>query len=383
MSISYLSLHGVRNLKDVSLDFHEHFNFFIGSNGSGKTSLLETIYLLGTSRSFRTHLYRKVVNYDEHSLTVFGRLKEGDSLVQIGVQKDRHGDTKIKINQEPCRQSAHLAKILPLQLYYSDSFQVIDSAPKIRREILDWGVFHVKHDYFKLWAHYQKVLKQRNAWLRGVDEFGGNLKWSLRQEPCPWNILLSDYADKVHLMRQEYFQEFVLIFQNIIKDFFQIPITIAYFKGWGSANNKKVDFNDNASSSLSSSDSLLCYLEKDTERDKKIGYTHHGAHKADIYIRIEQGDVKDLFSRGQQKLVVIAIKLAQGILLSRLVNKDCVYLMDDICAEFDQDNLSVVMNYFAKIPGQVFFTGTNEKAYNFSSLLNNAKVFHVKHGKIT
>ncbi len=370
MSISYISIQGVRNLETVSLDFHDRYNFFVGPNGSGKTSLLEAIYLLGTARSFRTHLYRKVVNHDKECLTVFGHIvDEFNNTIQMGVQKDKDGDTQIKIDQLPCRQSAILAQHLPLQLYYPDSFKIIDSSPKIRREILDWGVFHVKQEYFKVWSQYQRVLKQRNAWLRGVDEFGNSLEWKLKQGPCPWDNLLSDYAKKIHQMRIEYMDKFLPIFESLITDFFGSTLKLRYSKGWGHADNFSED--------------LLYYLIKDRERDHKMGYTHHGPHKADILIQHNDRHVKDFFSRGQQKLVIIAIKLAQGILLSESANKECIYLLDDICAEFDENYLDLVMQYLSKIPGQIFFTGVTDKIFKSKSFFKGqGKMFHVKQGKV-
>lgn len=370
MSISYLSVQGVRNLQNISLHFDERYNFFIGPNGSGKTSLLEAIYLLGTARSFRTHLYNKVVHHEQNSLTVFGEIIDRDRDVQMGVQKDKNGETQIKINHLPCRQSAYLAQQLPLQLYYPDSFKIIDSSPKIRREVLDWGVFHVKHEYFKVWSQFQRVLRQRNAWLRGIDETGSALKWHVRQGICPWNKMLSDYAENIHQMRLDYFRRFLPIFEKVISVFFGTMLTVSYVKGWGPVHGDEL------------AEPLLSCLERDKERDLKMGYTHHGPHKADIIIQQDHQLVKDFFSRGQQKLVIIAIKLAQGILLSQLTEKKCIYLLDDICAEFDEYYLRIVMEYLSEVPGQIFFTGINEQIFKAMSCFNEGKMFHVKQGNV-
>lgn len=405
MSISYLSIEGVRNLRNVSLNLHERYNFFIGDNGSGKTSLLEAIYLLGTARSFRTHLYNKVVNHEENHLTVFGKIteklinsnKSSDKEVratpiQMGVQKEKNGETQIKIDHLPCRQSAQLAIHLPLQLYYPDSFKIIDSGPKIRREVLDWGVFHVKHDYFKNWSQYQRILKQRNAWLRGSDE-NFNSTWNSRQGMCPWDKPLSEYAEIIHQMRLDYFQQLLPILQKLLIDFFgsdfSAKLSIQYAKGWGKKEHNDNDNEDNALEynedliTDSVEHSLNIYLNKDRSRDIKMGYTHHGPHKADIIIQHNGRLIKDVFSRGQQKLVIIAIKLAQGLLLSQVAGKECIYLLDDICAEFDEHHLKKVMNYLEEVPGQVFFTGIHEQVFHTIPWFKEGKVFHVKQGEVS
>lgn len=361
MSITSLQIHGVRNLNDISLTLDPRFNFFIGENGSGKTSLLEAIYLLGTSRSFRTHLYHKVVNYDQKQLTVFGELLlSNGNPVYLGVQKEKDGTTQIKIDHLPCRQSAHLAQYLPLQLYYPDSFKIIDASPQIRREMLDWGVFHQQADYFKLWGDYQRILKQRNAWLRD----SRNRRVAL----CPWDKLLSDQATRIHQSRQDYFQQFLPIFEDVMSRFLDEPLEIVYFKGW----REKENF----------SEALLHCLEKDRERDIYLGYTQHGPHKADIIIQQRGHAVKDFFSRGQQKLVIIAIKIAQGLLLSQITGKSCVYLLDDVFAEFDATHWQTVMNFLSEIPGQIFFTGLSEDIFKTIPFFDQGKMFHVKHGGV-
>lgn len=359
MSIAHLSIQGVRNLDNVSLDLHERYNFFIGPNGSGKTSLLEAIYLLGTARSFRTHLYNKVVQHDKAHLTVFGCIHEQDEIDNIGVQKARDGGTEIKINQISCRHSAYLARHLPLQLYYPDSFKIIDATSKVRREILDWGVFHINPDYFKVWAQYQRVLKQRNAWLRG-----GVRNINIAE----WDKLLSDYADKIHQMREDYFQLFLPLFEDVLHDLLsatdtKLLLSVSYSKGW-------------------KEESLLDALSHDKDRDMRMGYTHHGPHKADIVFQDNHRLIKDVYSRGQQKLVIMAIKLAQGLLLSQVSNRQCVYLLDDINAEFDDIYFSKVMEYLSKISAQIFLTGVSEQPFHAASWFDQGKLFHVKQGVV-
>src|SRR5688500_17831741 len=147
-TLTRLAISGLRNITEASLEPSPGFNLICGNNGSGKTSLLEAIYLLGMGRSFRSHLQKPLVAHEQTHATVFGQTLEG---VTIGVQRPVRGPQTIKIGGRPAEGLAHLTRNLPIQLINTDTFQLLEGSPRERRQFLDWGVFHVEHVFLQYW----------------------------------------------------------------------------------------------------------------------------------------------------------------------------------------------------------------------------------------
>lgn len=325
MSLTHLNIHHVRNISSATLTLHPRYNVFHGENGSGKTSALEAIYLLGTGRSFCTHDISALIRHKEPALTVFARTNTDES---VSIQKSLSHPMQVKLNQQPCRRSSELAHFLPCQAFYQDIFQIIDEGPAVRRGLLDWGLFHVKQSYHDLWKNYRRVIKQRNALLR---------QKANQQHFIPWNKMLVELSTELDQMRSEYFLAWSAAFQTLLSQLTDTPCSIHYYKGWDKKGTKK---------------ELSVILNEQFESDLHAQYTHSGAHQADIFFDSAALKAKQILSRGQQKIILIALKLAQAQLLS----KPCVYLFDDIAAELDAKHLQRFIDCLNKIQGQFFLT---------------------------
>ncbi|MBX9714001.1 MAG: DNA replication and repair protein RecF, partial [Pseudomonadaceae bacterium] len=167
MALTRFTVAAVRNLHPATLSPSPRINILSGANGSGKTSLLEAIHLLGLARSFRSSRLLPVIQHEVDECTVFGQvaLAQG-GLSSLGISRNRLGELHIRIDGENVRSAAQLAETLPLQLINPDSFRLLEGVPKIRRQFLDWGVFHVEPRFLPAWQRLQKALRQRNSWLR-------------------------------------------------------------------------------------------------------------------------------------------------------------------------------------------------------------------------
>ena len=330
MILADLNIHHLRNISSARLVFHPKCNLIHGANGSGKTSLLEAIYLLSSGHSFRTREISPLVSHGETSLTVFARSSNEET---ISIQKSLSGPTLVKLNMQTCYSSSDLARFLPCQVFYQDIFQIIDAGPSVRRSLLDWGLFHMEPAYHSIWKNYRLVLKQRNALLRQ----------KAKQELfAPWDKQLVELANDLDKMRANYFDKWSVLFQEFLLQLTDVPCHIEYYKGW----DRKGTAND-----------LATILHNQFINDIQRQYTHAGAHQADIYFELSSKKAKLILSRGQQKIVLIALKLAQAC----LVPKECVYLFDDIAAEIDSHHLSRLMTCLSTIKGQLFLTALDEE----------------------
>ena len=359
--IQQLTISDVRNLTSASFHPSSLINVLYGLNGSGKTSVLEAIHLLGLARSFRSTRLRPVINRDSDKCTVFGRVQTDDlGVVPVGVARDVKDETfQIRVGGENLRSTSELAKLLPLQVINPDTFRLLDGSPKLRRHFIDWGVFHVKHrDFIPLWKRMQKALKQRNSLLRH-----GRINSS---ELPAWDLEFVKAAEAVDKLRQEYLERLIPVFRDVLSQLTDLAeISISYYRGWDKERP------------------LIDVLQDGVQRDVQTGYTHSGPQRADLRVKLGKVNAVDILSRGQLKLVVCALKLAQGFLYSEITGKNCIFLVDDLPSELDSPHRRALCRLFQEMGCQTFITCVEHTALENCWLPEaEVKVFHVKQGQI-
>ncbi|MHB1370319.1 DNA replication/repair protein RecF [Pseudomonas sp.] len=360
MSLTRLSVTGVRNLQPVALAPSPRINILHGDNGSGKTSLLEAIHLLGLARSFRSSRLSPVIAYEHPSCTVFGEAQlASGQLCTLGVARERGGDLRIRINGQNARSMSELADTLPLQLINPDSFRLLEGAPKLRRQFLDWGVFHVEHRFLGAWQRVQQALRQRNSWLRhGTLDTVSQAAWTREL------VLASDEIDSY---RRTYIQIFKPVFERTLAALLQLEeLQLSYYRGWDKER------------------SLEEVLDAAVDRDRALGHTQAGPQRADLRLRIGGHNAADVLSRGQQKLVVCALKIAQGHLVSETKRGQCIYLVDDLPSELDDQHRQALCGLLEQLDCQVFITCVDSTVLQAGwNAETPVSMFHVEHGRIT
>ena len=353
MALSQLNIDHVRNLDQVRLVGLERVNVFYGRNGSGKTSILEAIHLLGMARSFRGNSVKSLISHGEPSCTVYGLTDQ-----PLGVQRTRAGEALIKVGGAVVRTAAELAEQLPLQVITAESFGLLTGAPGARRQFLDWGVFHVEQRFFGQWQRFQRCIKQRNNLLRRdtIDS----------QELAVWTRDLATTGSAINGFRLAYFQEIAPRFREIMAELAPSlgGLQLHFRQGW----DKQLSY--------------LQALEQGLQGDTEQGYTHSGPQRADIRVTVDGHLAADTLSRGQQKLVVCGLKLAQGQMMSN--RGRCTYLIDDLPSELDRHHSKLVCAMLASMDAQVFITCVDKNEIRAVwPDANSLAVFHVEHGAVS
>jgi len=354
--LSEIRITNVRNITSASVHFGTKFNIFFGENGSGKTSVIESVYLLATAKSFRSTLVRKIINENNHSLTVFGRIHgtTDTELINIGIEKTLDANT-IRINGNSVKLLSELAECLPVLVIEQDSHKLLESGPQWRRKFVDWGLFHVKRDFTSIWSDYRQSLKQRNALL---------IQGATSDVIQSWTEGLVALGETYSLMREEYVKILSPYFINHVALLLgEDDYCISYRRGWP----KDI--------------SLKHCMAIQLEKDRASCRTNYGPHRADLLVKKNGKDVRDFVSRGQQKLLVYALNLAQVSLLKDLQNKETMLLLDDLGSELDLTHSSKLLALLSQSFGQVCITTANLETIPIAGM-EDVKLFHVKQGLI-
>lgn len=351
MSITLLRADQVRNLRDVDIQPHAQLNIIHGENASGKTSLLEAIYLLSTARSFRTHRIQHVIQHDKDKLTVFARLQAGPHIHQLGVERSRR-KTEIRVDNQTVHQTSVLTRHLPLQLITPQVSSLLEQGPKLRRRFLDWGVFHVKHDYLSNWRAFHRVLQQRNAALR---------QHQAHAQITAWDKALVEAAMVITHCRQDYLTGLLPILQGYSQQLIQQQPELSYQQGWPAEEEL---------------DKLLAQA---LPRDRERGHTQYGPHRAELVFKFGGVPAQEVLSRGQMKLFICAMQLAQVSHLAQEQGIQCVILLDDLAAELDRNKRAALLELLLATGAQVFITVTETAFLDIASEQGH-KMFHVEQG---
>jgi DNA replication and repair protein RecF len=352
MSLKRLEIQSFRNLHSVLIEPDEGLNLITGENAAGKTSLLEAIFYMSYGRSFRSSQIKHLITHDLEYFRLMGNLAENNTRVGI----ERYIDSQlIRVNQKTINKASELSALLPVLVLHPDSHQLISAGPDHRRQFMDWGVFHVEHEFLHSWKKYKTALSQRNAALR----------MGQADKLCSlWNAALVEHARVIENLRLKYLESIQKLTNELALELFpEHSIQLNYRRGWPS----EVEYED--------------YLTINLSKDRDKGFTQSGPHRADIKILVDGQAAQSSISRGQQKKLVTLLKIAQLMLFSQCSTNKCVLLFDDLPAELDKENQNKIMSILSKLNIQLFITAIDGQQID-CQYWKEHKVFHVEQGKI-
>ncbi len=326
----HLEVAGFRNLRDLVITPDPSINMIYGGNGTGKTSLLEAIYFLSRVRSFRTRHLDHLIQWGSREAQVYGVAGEE----RLGAGRSQ-GATRLRVNGRDAGTRSALAARLPVQIINSEHQRLLLDGPAVRRQFLDWGTFHVEPRYHDLTNRYYHALRQRNAALRAGDQ---------RTEEA-WRPLLADYAEAIDAARNR----FIRVLE---------PNWCALAQEWLGLNALSLTYSPGGRQGSP----WEATLKASTARDRDAGFTTRGPHRADLLLYYGRLPAREALSRGQQKLLIVAMLLAEA---QSWVDQglEPLLLIDDLPADLDAEHLALVLGSLATSPIQVFLTAIDPDAF--------------------
>ena len=458
MSLGELIVDDLRCIEHAELLLHPGHNLIWGGNGSGKTSLLESIFLLGRGRSFRTRNSERLIRHGRDRLVVFGRTLVGASderagvsggegnaaggvafgddsgretefgprphgsdvddlqgggeteglsgfpgspagiagggssaldeapddggagpasrgrgagrdmadprlhrregwrnvgttLGQpIGVQVSRVDGTIARISGSTARSLTDLTQVFPVQIIDPGVHKLVEEGGHRRRRWMDWAVFHVEHQFGEWWMRYARILKQRNAALR-----------TQPSQVTVWDAELARVGELISESRRRFVDTLLPYWRESVLALSGLEPELHYFKGWAQ--------------DVTLAEALIASKARD--ESKRI--THPGPHRADVVIRMSGRPAREVLSRGQQKLVAVAMTLAQLNLLQAATETTPTLLLDDPAAELDGEHLTRFIQQVMRLRSQLVLTSLHSESHLFGT---PNRVFHVEQGRV-
>jgi DNA replication and repair protein RecF len=351
MPLAELALENIRCIQRAELALAPGINLIHGPNASGKTSILEGIYLLGRGRSFRTRNTERLIRHEAAALQVIGRTA-GAASHPLRLAVARNAPLSAEIAGVAVRSLAELAQAFPVQVIEPGIHRLIEEGSPRRRRWLDWAVFHVEPTFIDSWQRYTRVLKQRNAALRAA---------APAEVVHAWDSELLRHGNDVTAARVRLLATLVPYWQSTLGGLATVSASLHYKAGW----NQDASFEDALAASFA--------------RDRAQGVSHVGPHRADVQIRIEGRSAREVASRGQQKLLGTAMVLAQLKLLRDRTDLVSTLLLDDPAAELDPGGLARFVVEVKGLNCQLVLTSLARALEPFGAA---DRVFHVEQGKV-
>lgn len=361
MQLNHLEVRDFRNVTLADIDLSPGINLLVGKNGAGKTAILEAVFLLARGRSFRTTHSKQLIRHSALELIVRGEVESAQLVHRLARGKSRNGESRARIDGEAALKQSRFAELMPLQTLLPGIADLVLDGPSIRREFVDWGLFHVEHQYLDLTRRYRKSLIQRSAWLRSAQGL------SFKQDP--WAADIARNGAQINIRRRHFVASLNERIYNVIEGLTaEFDVKLAY-----QGANVAVD-----------ETTLAAQMADAFDRDCRQGITNAGPHRNDIDILINGAKAKNVVSRGQAKLIASAITLAYCAELRHRSDILPILLLDDFGAELDKVYRERFFQELERIGCQVIATTTDEPKHLVGhALAPRARVFHVEQGTIS
>lgn len=359
MKIHHLKLLNFRNYEKMEVSFSPKYNIIFGNNGSGKTNLVESIYVLALTKSFRGTVDKILLMNSKDVCRIEGEVSDKYTNKYKLILKD--GGKKVKINNTKVEKLSDYISQISVVLFNPDDLRFIKDSPTIRRKSINLEISQINNSYLKNLNMYNKLLKQRNSYLKTTNI---NANSSSEFLTILTNKLV-DYGEKIYESRRKY----INLLNQKIGDLYNSICGIQDLKLEYSSDYKDFD-----------REKILKKYQDNLNRDIILGKTTVGVHHDDIKFKLEGYNIKDYGSEGQQKNAIIAYKLTELEIFYQVRGNYPILILDDLFSELDRFKINNILNLIND-DIQTFITTTEIDKIN-DNVLSNSKLFEVVDGEV-
>lgn len=354
MYLKNIVLGNYRNLVNTQLDFSYKINVFTGKNGQGKTNLLESIYFVSLTKSFKTTRLSDIINFNESDFYIQANIIKNNYPYHIDLMFDKN-IKHIKINNNNESKFKDVVGLLNAVLFVPEDLLLLRGSPKLRRKMFDIELSKVYPKYLISLSSYYHVLKQRNSYLKSSDIDKLVLE-TYDSQLAKYGSIIIDFRSKFMVELSYHTNDFYKIISGS-----QDELLLNYLPS--------IDININ---------SYIDSLSKTMDRDRFLQQTNLGVHRDDFMVYINEKDAATYASQGEQRTIVLAIKLALVEYIFRQTKEYPILLLDDVMSELDETRQENLLKYL-NMKVQTFITTTNIDNLN-SSILELSKLFIIENG---
>ena len=357
MILKSITLTNYKSFSAKTVDFDPKINCFIGPNGIGKSNVLDAIYHLSFGKSYFNPISSQNIKHGEDFFAIKGSYKN-ESKEEVVIINFKKNDKKvIKRNNKKYEKFSDHIGFIPLVIISPSDRNLIAEGSDIRRKFIDSVISQSDKKYLENLINYNKILTQRNSLLKLIFKNKNFDKQTIQV----YDSQLESIGEKIHMKRKMFLNDFIPVFKDKYKSI--------------SNNNEDVDIRYKTDLEF---DKLSVLLQENIEKDMFLQYTSKGIHKDDLVFNINDYSVKKFGSQGQQKSLLIALKLAQFDFLKSQNKNNPILLLDDIFDKLDKNRVKQIINLVsANDFGQIFISDTDEERTmeSIKEINNSNKIF--------
>ena len=358
MYLKNIEIVNFRNIDRINLDFNKNVNIFIGKNAQGKTSILESIYILAFTKSSKNFLDDELIKKDKLFFKIKGCLKVSNSLRKMEVLYGNN-EKRVKINNTIIARISDYVSNMNVIMFTPDDLDIVKKSPLIRRNFINIELCQLYNKYLVTLNEYNKVLKMRNEYIR---KHYSNIDYNYL------DILTSNLIDRamiIYEFRDKYFSDINIYLGDIYYKIIKISGLKVIYK-------KSVD--------LKNKSEFMSFYRENYFSDIEKGSTNYGPHKDDFSFYIDDEDLKLYGSQGMQRIAILSFKLAEINIFKDIKGSYPIVLLDDIFSEIDLERRKNLLRF---IKSNIQFIITTTDINNISDrIIERASVFTVKNGQI-